>query len=94
MRSAITIVMDVFVVVAVAQTLRLVVRFFGQLSSQQWGQTVVSVTNWFTMPFGVDAIRTPYGGVFDIDAALTIVALLAIEWVLSILRARVPVSKP
>lgn len=31
-----TIVMDVLVVGAVAETLRIIVRFFGQLSSQGW----------------------------------------------------------
>jgi hypothetical protein len=80
--------MNILIVVAIALTVRLVVVFFGQLAAQGWGETVVALTNPVVIPFGVDAIKTPYGGVFEVNAALTIVALLAIEWILSGVRSR------
>lgn len=87
-RSVLTVVMDLLIVVAIADTLRLVVRFFGQVASTGWGEAIVALTNPVTIPFGFEAIKTPYGGVFDVDAAATIVVLLLIEWVLSVVRSR------
>lgn len=88
LRKIILIIMDLLVVVAIAVTTRLVVQFFGQLDAQSWGKTVVALTERLVIPFGVDAIKTPYGGIFSVNDALTIVALLVIEWVLSMVRTR------
>jgi len=88
LRTVFTIIMDILVVVAIALTVRLVVMFFGQLAAQTWGEAVVALTNPLILPFGVDAIKTPYGGAFDVNAALTIVVLLAAEWLLSVVRSR------
>lgn len=87
-RSILTVVMDILVAVAIALTVRLIVVFFGQLSSQPWAEAVINFTSLLVIPFGVDAIKTPYGGYFDVNAALTIVVVLIIEWVLSVIRAR------
>ncbi len=61
-RTLITIIMDLLVVVAIVLTVRLCVVFFGQLAAQGWGQTVIALTNPLIIPFGVAAIKTPYGG--------------------------------
>lgn len=87
-RSILTILMDILVVVAIAETLRLVIRFFGQLSAQGWGEVVIAFTDPVTLPLGLEAIKTPYGGVFDVNAAVTVVLLLVFEWVLSVARSR------
>ncbi len=87
-RTILTIVMDVLVIIAIADTLRIVVEFFGQLAAQRWGELVIAFTNPVVIDFGVEAIKTPYGGVFDVNAALTVVALLVAEWVLSVVRSR------
>ncbi len=87
-RTIITIIMDVLVVIAVALTARLVVVFFGQLSAQAWAQSVIAITAPLVIPFGVDPIKTPYGGFFEVTTALTIVVVLAVEWLLSGIRAR------
>lgn len=87
-RTFITVIMDILVVLAIAETVRLVVSFFGQLARQGWAETVIALTNPLTIPFGFEAIKTPYGGVFDVNGALTIVALLVVEWVLSVIRSR------
>ncbi len=88
LRTILTIVMDILVVVAIAETVRLVVLFFGQLSSQRWGEVIVALTDPITISFGVEAIKTPYGGIFDVNAALTIVVVLALEFLLSRVRSR------
>jgi uncharacterized membrane protein YccF (DUF307 family) len=88
-RSIITILMNLLIVVAVLDTIRIVVEFFGALASQTWGLAAIRVTDLAVVPFGVEAIKTPYGGAFDVDAALTVGALLLAEWVLSALRGRV-----
>jgi len=87
-RTVLTIVMDLFIVVAIALTIRMVVAFFGALASQEWGGILVTITDRMTLPLGIEGIKTPYGGVFDVEAAITIAALLVIEWLLSVARAR------
>lgn len=86
--SILTVIMDLFVVLAVVEAVRIVVRFFGTLAAQGWGELIITVTDRITVPFGIVAIKTPYAGVFDADAALTVGLLLLIEWVLSIVRSR------
>jgi len=87
-RTILTVVMDLLVVVAIAETLRIVVMFFGQLASQGWGKVVIALTDPITIDFGAKAITTPYGGKFDVDAAITVVIVLVIEFVLSVVRSR------
>jgi len=84
----ITIVMDVFVIVAIVLTVRLCVAFFGQLSAQEWGKTILALTEKLIVPFGVSPIKTPYGGRFEVTTALTIAVVLLVEWVLSGIRER------
>lgn len=91
-RTVLSIVMDLIIVAAVAETVRMVVAFFGQLASQEWGKTIISLTDLITLPLGLDAIKTPYGGVFDVNGALTIVVFLLIEWALSSVRYRIPAT--
>lgn len=87
-RTILTIVMDVLVAVAIAEAVRLVVQFFGQLSSQSWGEAIIALTNPITLSLGIEAIKTPYGGVFDVNAAFTVVIVLIAEWLLSVIRSR------
>ncbi len=87
-RTLLTVVMDVFVVLAVAETARIVVTFFGRLASQGWAEVLLAVTDRVTIPLGIDAIKTPYGGAFDVDAAITVGAMLLVEWALSVIRSR------
>lgn len=88
-RTLITVVMDILVVVAVVLTAALVVVFFRQLAVQPWGRSLVALTRPLIIPFGVSPIKTPYGGIFSVNLALTIVVLLVLEWVLSGIRSRV-----
>ena len=80
--------MDVLIACAVALTARLCVGFFGQLAAQSWGKAVLAFTHMLVIPFGFHAIKTPYGGAFDVNAAATIGVLLVAEWVLSGIRSR------
>ena len=88
LRTTLTVIMDVLIAVAIALTLRLVVEFFGGIAAQGWAQAVVALTNPITLPFGLQDINTPYGGIFDVDAAMTVVMVLLAEWILSVVRSR------
>lgn len=85
-RTVLTIIMDALVLVAVALVARMVIAFFGVLAARGWGGAVLAVTEPLTIPFGVADIKTPYGGVFDVEAALTVLVLMLGEWVLSMIR--------
>ncbi|MCE5203845.1 MAG: hypothetical protein ABFC80_09300 [Coriobacteriales bacterium] len=87
-RVVLTIVMDVLVACAVCLTLGVVVRFFAALAGTGLGERYVSLVSHLRIPFGFDLIRTPYGGWFDVDAALTVAVLLVAEWALSVTRRR------
>jgi len=87
-RTLITVVMDLFIVVAIALTARLCIVFFGQLAAQGWGKAVIVLTSPVIIPFGVAAIKTPYGGGFEVNTVLMIVVVLLVEWLLSGIRAR------
>ena len=87
-RTILTVIMNVLVVLAIALTARLVVEFFGQLAAQQWAKTLVALTTPVVIPFGIDSIKTPYGGIFDVNAAVTVGVFLGAEWLLSGMRTR------
>jgi len=87
-RTVITIIMDVLVALAILLTIRLVVLFFGQLASQEWGKGIAVLSGYVTFPLGIESLKTPYGGVFDVNSALSIAILLGVEWLLSLLRSR------
>lgn len=87
-RTVVAVIMNVLIVVAIALTARIVVEFFGQLAAQSWAETIIALTNPLVIPFGVDGITTPYGGFLDVNAALTVVLVLAAEWLLSGVRSR------
>lgn len=88
-RTLITVIMDILVVVAIVLTAALVIGFFGQLAVQAWGRSILALTKPLIIPFGIAPIKTPYGGIFSVNAALTIVVLLGAEWLLSTIRSRV-----
>lgn len=87
-RTILTILMDVLIALAIALAMRLVVSFFGTLAAKDWGEMVLAITKPLTIPFGIEAFKTPYGGVFDVDVALTIGVLVVGEWMLGIARDR------
>jgi type III secretory pathway component EscS len=87
-KSLLLIVMDILWVVAVALVVRIVVAFFGTLAASDLGAKYLELSRYLVIPFGVDAIATPYAGSFDVDATITVGLLLLVEWGLSALRRR------
>lgn len=85
-RTIVTVVMDVLVAVVVALVVHLIVSFFGVLADAAWGAGVLRLTRLAVVPMGFEAIPTPYGGVFDVNAAGTSLVLLVVEWVLGLVR--------
>ena len=88
LRFAVMVVMNVFWVIALLLTARVLVEYFGGLAATAGGQGLLRVTDVFVLPVGIPAPRTPYGGVYDVEAAVTIVVVLLLEWMLSIVRSR------
>lgn len=88
LRTLVSILMNVLLVAALLVTVRMVVQFFGSLAAQPWGSALMSITDTLVLPLDFNLIKTPYGGGFDIAAAVTVVALLFLEWVLSVVRWR------
>ena len=86
-RTLITIIMDVLIAVAVVLAARMIVEFFGVLATQSWGEALIALTDPLVLPV-FEPVKTPYGGAFSPGAALTIALLVAVEWVLSIVRTR------
>jgi len=87
-RTIVSFFMNVLIAIAIVLTASLVVEFFGQLAALQWGKTLVALAHPFIIPFGIAGITTPYGGVFDVNAGLMILLVLAAEWLLSGIRTR------
>lgn len=87
-RSLLTVLIDLAIVVAVALTIRLFVLFTGQIAAQQWAKAYAAMSHYLVLPLGAHAIRTPYHGVFDVDAAMTVLVALVVEWGLSAVRDR------
>ncbi|MGB4592779.1 MAG: hypothetical protein WBI63_03255 [Coriobacteriia bacterium] len=87
-RTILTILMDLLVLLAVCLTAGVVVRFFGVLAGAPVGEQYLRFVAVITIPLGMDSIPTPYGGVFDVNAAISIVAVLVAEWALSVARRR------
>ncbi|MBE0416466.1 MAG: hypothetical protein IBX63_01695 [Coriobacteriia bacterium] len=87
-RFILTFFMNVLFVVAVLLTGRIVVEFFGALAITVAGRAIVDFTEFLVLRVGISGARTPYGGVFDVGAALTVVVVLLIEWALSVARTR------
>lgn len=87
-RTLITIVMNVLVVVAVLLTAALVIRFFGAFAATGWGKALVRMADLVTLPAGVADLKTPYGGLFDGNIAITVAVALLAEWVLAVFRGR------
>jgi hypothetical protein len=85
-RSLLTVLMDLLVIVAAVLVLRSIVVFFGVLASQAWGKAVASLTTYLVLPLRLQPISTPYGGTFGLAAAVTVLVLLAVEWALGIAR--------
>lgn len=80
--------MDLLVLLAVCLTAGVVVRFFGVLAGAPVGEQYLKFVSVITMPLGMTSIQTPYGGVFDVNATISIVVILVAEWALSVARRR------
>jgi hypothetical protein len=85
-RTLLTIVMDVFIAVALIALTGLVFGFFGQLMALSWGREIHTLAARAVVPFGFQPIATPYGGTFSLDAVVSILLYVVVEWVLGMVR--------
>lgn len=87
-RPLMTIAMNVVLAVAIVLAVRVVIEFFGALAASPPGAAVVDATAFLVPDLGISHMRTPYGGIFEPEAAFVIGALLLIEWALALARSR------
>jgi hypothetical protein len=87
-RSLLTVVIDVLIVIAIALAIRVVILFTGQVSAQQWASAYRTLTHYLVLPLGLHQVKTPYHGVFDVNAAVTALVALLAEWGLTEVRDR------
>jgi hypothetical protein len=87
-RTVLTVVVDILIVLAVALAFRQFVVFSARIAHLGWAEAFNALASKFVIPFGVADIKTPYGGVFDVDNALTVIVFVAAEWILSSVRDR------
>ena len=85
----VTLVMDALVLAAVVVLARIVLLFFGHVAAMPLSRTVADLAARAVVPFGFAPVPTPYAGVFDLNAAATVVAVLAVEWLVGVLRRAV-----
>ena len=85
-RLLLTVIMNVLLVAAALVVARIVIGFFGRLSSASWATQVMDFTAPLVPPLHLGAIVTPYRGSFDFDAGATLAGLLAAEWLIALLR--------
>jgi hypothetical protein len=84
-----TALMDAALVLAVLLLIRLAIGFFGIMTVNPAGSWYLAVTRPLAVPVVGDwAVRTPYGGVFSVDAGIVILGLLVVEWALATMRRR------
>ena len=87
-RGLLTVAIDLLIALAVLLALRQIVVFSAQLSAMGWARAINALGRPLVIPFGAPDIKTPYGGVFDVDNALTIATVLLAEWGLTLVRDR------
>jgi hypothetical protein len=88
-RLILTIVMDALWVWALILLVAVVVAFFGFLADSSLGHTFLGFASKLVLPLGLKPVHTPYGGWLNVNAAATVLILLAAEWVLSMVRRAV-----
>ena len=88
LRAILSVLVYALILVAVLLAVRQFLTFSGQIASQHWVQAFDSLTKHLIVGFGAPSIKTPYGGHFDANGALTVLAAIVAEWVLTIVRDR------
>lgn len=74
--------------IALALTAVIVSKFFGRLAAHPIGELLIDMSTILAIPAALPLIRTPYGGVFDLNLVITLVAVIVCEWLLSVAKGR------
>jgi len=85
-RLLLTVVMNVLLVVAALLLARIVIGFFGRFDASPLATQFMDLTAPLVRDLGFDAIKTPYGGTFDVDAGVMLVVAFAAEWLVAVVR--------
>ncbi|HEY5540903.1 MAG TPA: hypothetical protein VIL41_05570 [Coriobacteriia bacterium] len=87
-RTLLTVVVDILILLAIALVIREFLIYSGQVAHQGWARAYDALTSRLVIRFGFANIKTPYGGVFDVNDAFTVLLALVAEWGLSAVRDR------
>jgi hypothetical protein len=85
-RLALTILMNLLLVASGLLLARIVIAFFARVGSAPWAASFMDLTAPYVPALGFHAIGTPYRGVFDFNAAASLVSVMAAEWAVTFLR--------
>ena len=88
LRTLLSVIVNILIVLAIALAIRQATVFSRQIAHQGWAQAYDALTSRLVIGFGFTSIKTPYGGVFDLNNALTVLLALVAEWGLSAVRDR------
>lgn len=85
-RMFLTLAIDVLFIIALALLVRIVMSFFEPLAATPFYKPLAATTRPLVLPLGIGGIKTPFKGVFEVNAAVTIVAILVVEYLLGTVR--------
>lgn len=85
-RTMMTIAIDVLFLIALALLVRLFMSFFQPLRATALYGPLVGLTDPLVLPLGIARIATPFRGFFEVNAAVTILAILVVEYLLAVVR--------
>lgn len=81
-----TLAIDVLFVIALALLVRLFMSFFEPLMATSLYRPLIGLTNPLVLPLGIARIATPFKGFFEVNAAVTILAIMVVEYLLAVVR--------
>jgi UDP-N-acetylmuramyl tripeptide synthase len=84
--ALLSLVVWLLILVLIALSIRQVIVFSAQLASQDWAKAFRMLADNLVIPFNQPDVRSPYGGKFDVDNALSVALVLVAEWGMSRVR--------
>lgn len=85
-RMALLVIMNVLLAVGLILVARLAMAFFRPLRAAPIFPPLAALSDPLVLPVKIAAIKTPFGGLFEVTAAATILIILVLEYVLGVVR--------
>jgi hypothetical protein len=85
-RLLLTVVMNVLLIAAGLLLARIVIAFFGRFDAIQWASRFMDLTAPMVPALKLGSMPSPYAGIYDFNAGAALVGVLAVEWLLALVR--------